>query len=332
MLTTADGTKDGGKLAMTPGVRLRMAREGLNKTPQEVAQTLCLKLSVVESIEADSYELMPGSVFVRGYLRSYAKLLNIDPEEVIELFNRLGFVDKNSGGSSSFRLELDKTAMPTEGKVMRYVTYLVVLSLLILVFVWWNNQRNTSNPINDAAVTEQSMTAADPQPQSAQTNVATSPNATTGTVTQSTPATTPAEQVGAVAGATTPVDANAMGAQQNNAAIANQSPTPNVIVVTPPGPQGNAVTTIVPNSANPGANTITPANGAVPNASGDPASANPVMTPSPTTVIPSTDPTTAANTASSATATADAATNEENEPKPKHRKHHADVELAAPFE
>lgn len=319
MLTTADDTKDGGKLAMTPGVRLRTAREGLNKTQQEVAQTLCLKLSIVESIETDSYEHMPSSVFVRGYLRSYAKLLNIDPEEVIELFNRLGLVDKHSGGSSNFRLQLDKTALPTEGRVMRYVTYLVALSLAVLVFLWWNNQRNNSGSITDTAVAEQPMTTADPQTTNAQATSA--PNGPQEVTNQN------LNQVGQPVNA--PVDATA------NAA-ANQTATPNVIVVNPNDPQTtseNGVTTIIPSNANPTANaapstsnnaqtTPNTVNPAVPNATATP---NTIITPSPTTVTPN-DPT---KTATNASPDANNVSEGESQPK-RHR--HRDVELAAPFE
>ena len=66
-----------------PGVALKAAREALNVSVREVADALNLPLHVVEAIEANDYDRLPQAVFTRGYLRSYARLLELDSEAIV---------------------------------------------------------------------------------------------------------------------------------------------------------------------------------------------------------------------------------------------------------
>lgn len=69
-----------------PGQQLRAEREALGVTVREVADTLNLSMTIVQALEADDYGRMPGTVFARGYIRAYARLLDLDPAPLLELF------------------------------------------------------------------------------------------------------------------------------------------------------------------------------------------------------------------------------------------------------
>jgi cytoskeleton protein RodZ len=69
---------------MKVGERLRHARENKNLSIQHIADRLYLSPTVINALEMDDYDRLPSAVFVRGYLRNYAKLLEISPELVIE--------------------------------------------------------------------------------------------------------------------------------------------------------------------------------------------------------------------------------------------------------
>lgn len=66
-----------------PGRVLAQAREQRGQTIAEVAQQLKLSPHQIESLEADDYSKLPGPVFVRGFVRNYARLLNLDPEPLL---------------------------------------------------------------------------------------------------------------------------------------------------------------------------------------------------------------------------------------------------------
>ena len=56
----------------------------------EVADALNLPTDVIECLESDDYEQLPPTVFTRGYLRSYARLLELSPDELIAMYPPLG--------------------------------------------------------------------------------------------------------------------------------------------------------------------------------------------------------------------------------------------------
>ena len=67
----------------SPGRILRSAREALGLSRREIAEALNLLESTVIAIEEDDTARQPELVFLRGYVRNYAKLLRLDPEPLV---------------------------------------------------------------------------------------------------------------------------------------------------------------------------------------------------------------------------------------------------------
>jgi len=66
------------------GERLRQAREAAGLTLEDVGQRLRMPVQVVRSLEQEQWQRLGAPVFVRGQLRSYARLLGVDVSEVLE--------------------------------------------------------------------------------------------------------------------------------------------------------------------------------------------------------------------------------------------------------
>jgi cytoskeleton protein RodZ len=75
----------------SPGAMLMAQRETLELSLQQVADQLHLTMHFVRAIESDSYEKLPGDVFVRGYIRTYARLLRLDPDQVLMIYDEFNF-------------------------------------------------------------------------------------------------------------------------------------------------------------------------------------------------------------------------------------------------
>lgn len=69
---------------MSPGKRLREARETKNLTREQVALQLHQEVSTIAALEEDDYARLPGRTYVLGYLRSYARLLQLPENEIID--------------------------------------------------------------------------------------------------------------------------------------------------------------------------------------------------------------------------------------------------------
>jgi hypothetical protein len=65
------------------GARLRLERELLGMSIEEVARATRIPVTSLERVENDRFDDLPGEVFVRGFLRSYAKTVGLDADEVL---------------------------------------------------------------------------------------------------------------------------------------------------------------------------------------------------------------------------------------------------------
>lgn len=68
---------------LSAGRILAEKRKEWELTVQEVASSLNLGAETIEALEADDYTDLPGTTFVKGYIRSYAKLLQLDVENLM---------------------------------------------------------------------------------------------------------------------------------------------------------------------------------------------------------------------------------------------------------
>jgi cytoskeleton protein RodZ len=66
------------------GARLSEARQAQSLATADVARRLKLSVAQVEALEAGRFDDLPGPVFVRGFIRNYAKLVKLDPDELLQ--------------------------------------------------------------------------------------------------------------------------------------------------------------------------------------------------------------------------------------------------------
>jgi cytoskeleton protein RodZ len=69
---------------LTLGEFLQKTREKKGWNVEYIAEQLKLKQSTVKALEANNYNEVGGMVYVKGYLRSYAKLLNLNIDKALD--------------------------------------------------------------------------------------------------------------------------------------------------------------------------------------------------------------------------------------------------------
>lgn len=85
-MSQGNKTSDNNDRLLVLGQQLREAREAHAYSVAEVAERLFLNSNQVNDIEEAQYQRLPAEVFVKGYLRAYAKLLDIDPEQIVNQY------------------------------------------------------------------------------------------------------------------------------------------------------------------------------------------------------------------------------------------------------
>jgi cytoskeleton protein RodZ len=75
--------KSDAKPEVTLGAVLREAREHLGLSVADVANQIKFAPRQIEAIEADDYQNLPEEAFLRGFIRSYAKILQLDAQKLL---------------------------------------------------------------------------------------------------------------------------------------------------------------------------------------------------------------------------------------------------------
>lgn len=76
-------------MSMTLGEKLRQAREERGISLSEVAEQTRISPLYLESIDKDDYRNLPGGIFNRGFVKSYAKYVGLDEQEALLDYARL---------------------------------------------------------------------------------------------------------------------------------------------------------------------------------------------------------------------------------------------------
>jgi cytoskeleton protein RodZ len=78
------------------GQELAAAREARGLALSDVAQQLKFAPRQLEALEQEQFEALPGATFTRGMVRSYARLLKLDPEPLVQrISGRIEIPDSN---------------------------------------------------------------------------------------------------------------------------------------------------------------------------------------------------------------------------------------------
>lgn len=137
------------------GKRLREIREANNISLEEVVAALRLEPKLIQQIEDEDLEQLPNAPFVKGYLRGYCRMLNIDSAPILEAYGKVCGEDAPGLTKVTHVRELtSKDAAP------RSATWIVVGVLIVSVLVWWWSQLISIKKSGDEAATAEQQQAA----------------------------------------------------------------------------------------------------------------------------------------------------------------------------
>jgi cytoskeleton protein RodZ len=120
------------------GERLKKAREAMSLTIKEAAAHLHLSSKIIDMIENEQFSKGPPATFMRGYIRSYARLLNVSDYEIHHTLKELDIVAPIKSTSLPI---LQTRSMERSNRYLHWITYLIVITLIILVGLWWHSHQ-----------------------------------------------------------------------------------------------------------------------------------------------------------------------------------------------
>lgn len=145
------------------GGALRTHREKQGLSVQTVASRLRLSAKQIEALEADNFEALPEATIARGFIRNYAKLLEINVEPLLDAYNVL----VPSKAPHSFTVKPAPYANNRQYKKTdkkRWIPFLAAGLLSLSVWLLYQSYIQKPSPV---APTASQLPAPEPLPQAA---------------------------------------------------------------------------------------------------------------------------------------------------------------------
>jgi cytoskeletal protein RodZ len=118
------------------GGRMRRLREERGVSLREIATTTKISIAQLEALERNDISRLPGGIFLRGIVRSYAQQIGSDPETTVREFIAR-FPDESVVAGSPQVYESDYEAATAPGVSRALIAAAVVVLLLLLAAGVW---------------------------------------------------------------------------------------------------------------------------------------------------------------------------------------------------
>lgn len=161
-INTYDDTTNVDDSRLSFGSYLKKARLGKGMSVEDIMDYTRISKFVVQQIEADNLSKLPEPVFLKGFLRTYAKAVGVDPEDVIQRYNRalgkeaqasenLGEGARSNKSNQGVRRISYKTVKPPregrKGSPMKWVVLLILVIALAAGAYYYNQSRKKAAEI-----------------------------------------------------------------------------------------------------------------------------------------------------------------------------------------
>lgn len=120
------------------GSYLSSAREARGMDLHEAAQATRISVHYLKAMEEEDFSRLPGEVFVRGFLKSYAKFLNLSEPEVMRRYQELqppkpsATADRRPESGTADAAPVEAKELPLEPLVWGGA---LIIALIVLLFV-----------------------------------------------------------------------------------------------------------------------------------------------------------------------------------------------------
>ena len=128
-----------------PGERLQAARIKKGLSLEDVASRMHLSPSILEAIEENDFDEITAPIFVKGYLRAYARIVSLGEDEMIHQYVDF-YSEEDPPINSTSHVVPELSA--TDARI-KWTTYFVIVVLGVLLAAWWwNKQQNQEPPVS----------------------------------------------------------------------------------------------------------------------------------------------------------------------------------------
>ncbi len=140
------------------GEKLKQAREERDITISEVAEQTRISSLYLQAIENDDYRTLPGGIFNKGFVKSFAKYVGVDENEALEDYAKLissQQTDEDSNEPKTYRPQVLTDDYNSSSMLPTIIFAVIILGLMtwatFALVNWWQNQESSVVPDNNIA-------------------------------------------------------------------------------------------------------------------------------------------------------------------------------------
>jgi transcriptional regulator with XRE-family HTH domain len=122
-------------MALTLGEKLRQAREARGVTVSEVAEQTRISSLYLEGIENDDYRALPGGVFNKGFVKSFAKFVGLDEQEALQDYSKL--LAEAGEGNPVQETRTYRPSVLTDDRTRSSIIPTMIFTAIILGLLTW---------------------------------------------------------------------------------------------------------------------------------------------------------------------------------------------------
>jgi len=148
------------------GAKLRQQREQRGVSLDEISNTTKISTRMLQALEEDHFEQLPGGIFNKGFIRAYARVVGMDEDEVIaDYLAAISPPDPEAKAAPEQRapdLRISEVKQPTSH--LPWEVFAVVLLIAAIGFAGWGLHSRERERSNAPAAEQPSPTPATSTP------------------------------------------------------------------------------------------------------------------------------------------------------------------------
>lgn len=146
----------------TVGEILRAERVKKSLSIKDVESAISIRALYLNAIEEGNYSIIPGEVYLKGFIRNYATFLGLNPQEIMEIYRQ------NKGQVSEIvptvsQSEAVEVSPAPNGGLTKWLVTAIVAAGVVAGVTWWSSG-GSQKPASPPLGTQQSGSAAQQQP------------------------------------------------------------------------------------------------------------------------------------------------------------------------
>ncbi|WP_371369109.1 Cytoskeleton protein RodZ [Sporomusa rhizae] len=139
----------------TVGELLRAERLKKDLSIKDVENAISIRALYLNAIEEGNYGIIPGEVYLKGFIRNYATFLGLDAQQVMDIYRQSKVQTTEDAPPPAIQEEPVAATSQKSGNALKWLGVVVVAAGIVAGLVWWSNGSEKPAPVPPQSTAQQ---------------------------------------------------------------------------------------------------------------------------------------------------------------------------------